>query len=184
MDLTLSWDLFVIVFFGLVISYSFIIGKHESVKIIVFTYIAIVTGQAMGNMIQELSRNSEPLLNSFGLSIDITVLDSTKMVIFIGTIILLAIRGGFVVKYNNEASQITNTILTGAFGFATAGLLLSTLLNFVAGTPLLESGLTSSNALTPIIEQSKLVFTMVQYQDAWFCLPALLLIAVGVMSNK
>ena len=176
--------MFVIVFFGLVISYSFIIGKHESVKIIVFTYIAIVTGQAMGNMIQRLSYNSEPLLSSFGLTVDITILDSTKMIIFIATIILLAIRGGFDVKYNNESNQITNTILTGAFGFATAGLLLSTLLNFVAGTPLLESGITQSNSLTPIVEQSKLVFTMVHYQDLWFCLPAILLVTVGIASNK
>jgi hypothetical protein len=35
MNLTLSWDLFIIVFFALVVTYSFIIGRKESMKIIV-----------------------------------------------------------------------------------------------------------------------------------------------------
>ena len=184
MDLTLSWDLFVIVFFGLVISYSFIIGKHESVKIIVFTYIAIVAGQAAGNIIEDLSNNSQTLITSFGLTLDITMLDSTKLIIFIATIILLAIRGGFEVEYSNESSNITNILLTGIFGFATAGLLLTTLLTFVTGAPLLEVTLSESTVLTPLFQESKLMQAMIMYQDLWFCLPALLLIGVGIVSNK
>ncbi len=183
MNLTLSWDLFVIVFFGLVMSYSFIIGKHESVKIIVFTYIAIVAGLATGDILQQLSANSQPLLSSFGLVLDITVLDSTKLIIFIGTIILLAIRGGFDVEYGNDDNSVVNTVLTGVFGFATAGLLLTTLLTFVAGKHLLDPALGSAPNLAPILAQSTFMQAMVLYQSLWFALPAALLIAVGLVSN-
>lgn len=183
MDLTLSWDLFVIVFFGIVMSYSFIIGKHESVKIIVFTYIAIVAGMAAGNIMEQLSSNSQPLLSSFGLSIDITILDSTKLIIFIATIILLAIRGGFEVEYGNDDNGIVNTVLTGVFGFATAGLLLTTLLTFIAGAQLLDLGLAQTAIFSPIIKQSNLMQIMILYQNIWFVLPAVLLIGVGVVSN-
>jgi len=184
MDLTLSWDLFVIVFFGVVMSYSFIIGKHESVKIIFFTYVAIVTGQGLGNILEQLSANSGPLLSSIGLTVNITVLDSTKLIIFIATIVLLSIKGGFSVQYTNEGGGLTNTLLTGIFGFATAGLLLSTLLTFVAGAPLLDASIAQAAAISPIVQQSNLMQIMVVWQDLWFSLPALLLIGVGLISNK
>jgi len=183
MDLTLSWDLFVIVFFGIVMSYSFIIGKHEAVKIIVFTYIAIVAGMAAGNLLEQLSDSSASLLSSFGLSIDISILDSTKLVIFIATIILLAIRGGFDVEYGNDDNNLVNTVLTGVFGFATAGLLLTTLITFIAGAPLLDAQLAQAAILSPIIQQSNLMQIMILYQNLWFVLPALLLIGVGIVSN-
>jgi hypothetical protein len=184
MNVTLSWDLVVIVFFGVIMSYSFIIGKHESVKIIVFTYIAIVAGLATGNVLTRLSANSQPLLSSFGLVLNITVLDSTKLLIFIGTIILLAIRGGFDVAYGNDDSGITNTILTGLFGFVTAGLLLTTLLTFVAGGQLLSPALSTAPNLAPILAQSQLMQAMVLYQDLWFVLPAALLVTVGIVSGS
>ena len=85
MELTLSWDLFVIVFFAVVITYSFIIGKHESVKIIIATYIAIVAAQGMGNLLERLSGESEPLFSMVGLTLDIQLLATTKLVLFIMT---------------------------------------------------------------------------------------------------
>ncbi len=184
MDLTLSWDLFVIVFFGIVISYSYIIGKHESVKVIVFSYIAIVAGQGIGNLLERLSTESAPMLAELGLTIDITILGSTKLVIFIATIVFLSVRGGFDVEYKNEAGSATNIALTGLFGFATAGLLLSTLLTFIGGMPLLSSTPELAASLSPIVEQSRLMRVMIIYQDAWFSAPALLLIAVGLIGNK
>jgi len=99
MQLTLSWDLFVIVFFAVVITYSFIIGKHESVKIIISTYIAIVAAQGMGNLIERLSTESQPLFSMVGLTLDIQLLATTKLILFILTIIFLAVRGGFEIDY-------------------------------------------------------------------------------------
>ena len=165
-------------------SYSFIIGKHESVKIIVFTYIAIVAGQGLGNIIEKFSLNSQPLLTSIGLSLDITVLDSTKLIIFVAVIILLSIKGGFTVSYGTESGGLTDTILTGVFGFATGGLLLSTLLTFVAGAPLLDASIVEAAVISPILKESNLMQIMVVWQDLWFSLPALLLIGLGLVSNK
>ena len=184
MDILLTWDLFVIVFFGIVMSYSFIIGKHESIKIIVFTYIAIVAGQGLGNMFQQLSSITEPYLLNLGLSVDVKILGSTKLFIFIATIILLASRGGFEVHYTKESSSVANALLTACFGFAKAGLLLSTVLTFIAAAPLLDAGLAQAAALSPIVQGSRLMEIMIVYQNLWFSFPALLLIGVGLMSNK
>lgn len=184
MDLTLSWDLFVIVFFALVCAYSFIIGKHQSIKIIVATYIAIVSGQGVGNALEALTQGSRPLLASFGMSLNITILGGTKLAIFVAIIILLAVKGGLEIRYTNEANRGANVALTGMFGFATAGLLLSTLLTFIANAPLLDSSLHQTATLSPIVQESVLMQIMITYQDLWFSLPAVLLIGVGLISNE
>ena len=183
MDLTLSWDLFVIVFFALVCAYSFIIGKHQSIKIIIATYIAIVAGQGVGNILEGLSTGTQPLLSSFGLSVNITVLGGTKLGIFVAIIIFLAVKGGLEIQYSNEASRPANLALTGLFGFATAGLLLSTLLTFIANAPLMDASMQQA-ALSPIIQESQLMQIMIIHQDMWFSLPAILLIGVGLISNE
>ncbi|MFA6259706.1 MAG: hypothetical protein WCX29_03830 [Candidatus Peribacteraceae bacterium] len=181
MNITLSWDLFVIVFFGLVMSYSFIIGKDESVKVIIFTYVAMVAAQAAGNLLTRATQQSQLFLESFGIGVTSAGLDITKLIIFIATIVLLSIWGGFEVSYGNDTSGAVTTVLTGVFGFATAGLLLVALLTFIAGKPIVDSTLMAAPAIAPMLNQSKLMQHMLAYQDLWFCLPAALLVTVGVL---
>jgi len=184
MDITLSWDLFVIVFFAMVIAYSFIIGKHESVKIIIATYIATVAVQGIGNILMRLTGDSQPILVVLGLSIDSTLLATIKLVIFVAIIIFIVVRSGIEVEYSKDTNGVLNTLITGVFGFATAGLLLSTLLTFVAGGPILDAGLAETVNVSVIVQQSKLMQLMILNQDLWFCLPAILLIGVGLLSSE
>ena len=184
MTLTLSWDLLVIIFFAIVITYSFIIGKHESIKIIVSTYIAIVAAQGLGNLLDRATGESQPLLSVLGLSVDFNLLSSTKLILFVLTIIVLAVRGGFEIEYNKETGRILDTILTGVFGFVTAGLLLATLITFVADTSLLDPTMPQDPQMVSIIEQSNLMGAMILYQDVWFVLPAVLLLGIGFLHSQ
>ncbi|PIR53488.1 hypothetical protein COU76_00870 [Candidatus Peregrinibacteria bacterium CG10_big_fil_rev_8_21_14_0_10_49_10] len=183
MNLTLSWDLFVIVFFAVVVTYSFIIGKHESVKIIISTYIAIVAAQGMGNLIQRLTMESQPMLGMVGVTINIQLVAATKLILFIVTIVFLAIRGGFEIEYQKEVGSTMDVIMTALFGFVTAGLMLSTLMTFVADAPLLDKNIGTSPFVSSIVQHSTLMQLMVLYQDLWFALPAIILIAIGFMSS-
>ncbi|MFA7681470.1 MAG: hypothetical protein WCX61_00400 [Candidatus Peribacteraceae bacterium] len=184
MDITLSWDLFVIVFFAMVIAYSFIIGKHESVKIIIATYIATVAVQGLGNIIERITGNSQPVLIVLGLSVDTSLLAILKLVIFVAIIIVIVIRGGIDVRYDKEPHSALNALFTGLFGCATAGLLLSTLLTFITGSPLLDANLSQSIATSALLEQSKLMQLLILNQDLWFSFPALLLVGVGFLSSE
>ena len=184
MSVTLSWDLFVIVFFAIVIAYSFIIGKRESVKIIIATYIAIITVQGLGNILERLLGQSATVLETIGIPFDVSFFATIKLLLFIAVIIAIAIRAGIEVKYLKEPRWIINTALSGLFGFASAGLLLSTVLTYVAGTPLLDQSAPSSAPLLPIVQQSPLMETLALHQDFWFALPALLILVAGIMSNK
>lgn len=184
MDITLTWDLIVIVFFAIVVAYSFIVGKDESVKIIIASYIAIVAVQAIGNLLEMLTGQSAAVMQMLGFVLDRDVISIIKLVLFVAMIIFLAIRGGFEMQYAKEIEGIWETVLTGAFGFATSGLLLTALLTYIAAKPILDRTLVNAPLLAPLLDQSRLVHVMVDYQNIWFCLPAVLLLVVGFLSNR
>lgn len=183
MNLTLSWNLFVIVFFAVVVTYSFIIGKHESVKIIVASYIAIVAVQGIGNLLARFA-GDDPLFSMLGITVDITLLATTKLVLFVAAIIVLAVRGSFEIEFRRDPGSIADLALTGIFGFATAGLLLTTLLTYVADAPLLSRDIAETALIASMMERSALLATIVRYQDLWFCGPALLLFASGFLGKE
>lgn len=184
MTITLSWDLFVIVFFGLVITYSFIIGKHEAVKIVIATYIATVAVEGLGNIIERVSGDSQPILSVLGMEVQTPTLTGIKLIMFVALIIFIAIRSGMEIEYSKDTRGPIDTVITALFGIATAGLLLSTLLTYVANVPLLDTQLMNTIQVTAIGEQSKLMQIMIRNQDLWYAMPALLLLAVGFLSNS
>lgn len=184
MEISLTWDLIVVIFFATVTAYSFIVGKDQAVKIIIASYISIVAVQAMANLIQMAFVGAGGFLGMLGFGLDNHILAITKLVIFVTMIIIIAIRGGFEMHYAKDIEGVWEPILTGAFGFSTAGLLLTSLLTYVASRPILDQSLATAPLLVPLIKQSKLVALMVSYQNLWFCLPALLLLGVGIFCRK
>lgn len=183
MPLTLTWDLIVIIFFALIVAYSFIVGKDQAVKIIIASYISIVAIQALGNILSLLSNQSTSIMDLLGFGLSPSVISIIKLVLFVVMIIFMAIRGGFEMSYEKEIGGIWEPIITGAFGFATAGLLLTALLTYVAAKPLLDSALSSAPLLQPLLNGSTLVYYMVDYQNVWFAFPALLLLGVGLVTS-
>lgn len=184
MTITPTWDLFIVVFFGLVITYSFIIGKHEAIKIIISTYIAVLAVEGIGNVIARVTGDSRPLLNVIGLNVDTDVLTAVKLIIFITLIIFISVRSGLDIDYHKDPGGAVNSLLTALFGFATAGLLLISLFIFVTDIPILDPAVDQNETITAILDKSKLMQVMILNQDLWFSLPALLLIAVGFVSNE
>jgi hypothetical protein len=185
MPLSLSWDLFIAVFIALVVAYSFIIGKHESVKVIVAAYIAIVAVHG----IESLCIRYFPLLQSTLGTLQITFTPLTiaiaKLTLFIVAIILLTLRGGLAVTYQGEPGVLTNTLITLVLGIAKAGLLLSTLMTYVAGVPLFRDTQPAVAAwITPLLSQSAIFRMMIEERDLWFTLPALVLLFVDVLSKE
>lgn len=184
MNIQLTWDLFIIVFFAIVITYSFIIGRKESVKIIIATYIAIVAVQGIGNVLGRVFGKSAPFFGVLGVSVDPALMSITKLLLFIAIIIAIAIRAGIKVSYEHEPGFPLHAVLSALFGFTTAGLLVSTLLTYAAGVPLLDTNLPNIASLSPIIQASPLMQLLILNQDLWFSLPALLLVAAGFIGNR
>ncbi len=185
MNLTLSWDLFIIVFFATVMAYSFIIGKTQSVQIVIASYIAILATQGIGNILLRITGESAPILGMMGIGMSVQVLSIMKIILFIFFIIMLSVRSGIHVSYEREGSSIMNIVYTSLFGFFSAGLMVSTVLTYATGRGILDtSSIASSADVAEKLAGSPLMQIMILNQDLWFTLPALMLVGVGFIKNK
>ncbi len=181
-NLTLSWDLFIVVFFAIVMSYSFIIGKHQSVRVIIASYIAIIATQGVGNVLTRLIGTGDTLA-SMGIPIDTTMIGLAKIFFFAVCVIVFVTKSGIDVSYEKEAGTVLNMVYTGLFGFCTAGLIVSTILTYAAGSGILDATMIAERAISPLTDASTLMQLMILNQDIWFTLPAFLIVATGFVHN-
>lgn len=183
-NLTLSWDLFIVVFFAIVMSYSFIIGKDQSVRVIIASYIGIIATQGIGNVLMRLVGNSNDMFASLGMPVDTSVVALGKIFIFAICVIVFVTRSGIDVTYEKDAGRILSIVYTGLFGFATAGLIVSTILTYASGTGILDATLIAQSAVANITKGSVLMQLMILNQDIWYTLPAFLIVATGFIHNE
>jgi hypothetical protein len=106
-----------------------------------------------------------------------------KTALFLLAVILLAVRGGITVECEEHGNSITAIALTGLFGFTTAGMLVVTLLAFVANRPLLDPNILYAAPIAGVIQQSTFMEIIAANQDLWFSLPAILLLALGFLET-
>lgn len=182
-NITLSWDLFIVVFFAIVMSYAFLIGKDQSMKVIIASYIAVIATQGIGNVLMRLVGDGDAVFRAVGIPLDITLISLSKIFVFALCIIIFVTRSGIDLTHDKDTGTILSILYTALFGFSTAGLIISTVLTYVGGNGILDTAIVSSSVLTPLIQSSMLMQLMILNQDIWFTLPAFLIVAVGLIHN-
>lgn len=183
MRLDLTWDLFIIVFFGVIIAYSFIIGKEKTIKLIIASYISLLAADGLGNLFQNYILAQGPIVSMFrifGLLSPSDAAVMTKTLIFIFGIVLISIKGGFEIDSLIEKTSFFRIVSTFAFGFLSAGLILSTVLIFSTGNSFLQGTIFNTSAAT-LYDKSELVRLMINNYNFWFSLPALAFLGVSLI---
>ena len=185
MEINLSWDLLVIVFFTVIIAYTFIIGRNQSIKIIISTYIAILAADGVGNIIERYFMGEEPLINTFELTSEESSLILLKIIIFILSIVLITTRGKFQINMSPSKSMMMRVILSLTYGILSAGLITSTILIYASGASLVqESSIIINQAVLDIYKQSQLVRLMINNYNVWFSLPAIAFVASSFFGQE
>lgn len=174
-NIRLSWDLFVIVFFAIVIAYSFIIGRNQTMKIIIASYMAIFTADGLGNLFEQYLLPTSPALQGMQ---GVQALVLLKIFVFVAVIVMVAIRGGFHVDILPENTALTRILANLTFGFLNAGLMVSTLLVYLTGGSFVM-GTVQSGLHTNLYSESEFIKTIVDHYDVWFSLPAISLVLVS-----
>lgn len=186
--LKLSWDLFVLVVFAVIIAYSFIIGKENTLKIIIGSYIAILAADGLGNLFKQylLSNKQFVLFLKFlGLGGEDNTMILMKILIFILAIVIISMKGSFeiqsgIVKHG-PIGLITNLI----FGFLSAGLVVSTLFVYVSGASFVAGNVTiANNTLAAAYSESQMVKMMIDNYNFWFALPAVSFLVASLFHKK
>lgn len=188
MNIHLSWDLFILVFFAIIIAYSFILGKDATLKIILGTYASALAADAAGNIFGKYFMNSKNFLKvitQLGLGGQKDAAIIAKVTFFVIFIILLTIKGSFSVAAHGGRTGSSRVFLTGIYGFLSAALIVSTVIMYVSGISFIagsyQSGPSSIMAFTG---QSPFVQNMLNYYNFWFLLPVLAIIIGSLVSRN
>jgi len=183
MNLLLSWNLFILAIFIVIIAYSYIIGANKTVKTIISAYLAILASDGIGNIFRDyvlFSDNFAKIVSLFNMGSPDEMLISMKVIIFATAVVILTVRGAFDVKINPNNAPGGQIFVTGVFGFLSAGLIMSTLLVYVSGSSMIQKVSLQSN-IVELYTSSEFVKFMVDYYDFWFAAPVVILIAWSLL---
>lgn len=172
MELVISWDLFITVFFAIIVAYSFIVGKNQTIKIVLCAYLAILFADGVGNLMEFHLQGVSPFLDFAIKYVGDDVFVLGKVLLFVFTTVFLTVRGGFAIDMPEEKGFV-KVVLTFVFAFLSAGLIVSTILMFVSGYSLIVGGpVVEASTIAEIRNQSQLVGMMVDHYNWWFSMPA------------
>jgi hypothetical protein len=189
MNIQLSWDLFVLVFFIVIVAYSFIIGRDNTLKVILGTYVAAIAADATGSLFG-VSFSGSPmfmqLLSFASVGTENEAIVFVKVLVFVALVILFAVRGAFEVSTTDDRSAIVRLILSFIYAIMSAGLIISVILVFISGISFVGGGAetTTTSALWNLSKQSNLIKSMLNYTYLWFSLPALAFLLHSLYSTR
>lgn len=177
MNIELSWDLFIFVFFIIIVAYSFIIGRDNTLKVILGTYVAALAADAAGSLFAAYFGGSAFFVNLLKLAAvngDSEATVFVKVTVFVVLVILFAVRGAFEVSTAGDRSAAVRLILSIVYAIMSAGLIISTILVFVSGVSFIGGGNpdTTNALLADIAGKSQLISTMLSTSYFWFFVPA------------
>lgn len=174
MNLQLSWDLFVLVFFVIIVAYSLIIGRDNTIKVLLGTYVAVVCADAIGGIVTQYFGGTALLLQmakEAHFTGEQQAIIFIKVIAFLLMVILFAVKGAFDVK-TTRIGGVVGLILHLFYAVCSAGLIISSILVFISGVSILGGGGVVSDALKELTNNSFIVLNMVNYHNIWFALPA------------
>lgn len=189
MDVKLSWDLFIAVFFVIIVAYSLIIGRDNTLKVILGSYVAALAADAAGNLFGKYFSGSamfSKLLSFASLGSENAAVVFMKVIIFVALVILFAVKGSFFVVTTTDRSAPVRFIINTLYAFMSAGLIISVILVFVSGISFIGGGSTQTtgSALFEIYNQSKFVRMIVSNSYFWFSAPALAFLIHSLYTKK
>lgn len=185
MDIKLSWDLFILVFFVVIVAYSFIIGRDNTLKVILGSYVAALAADATGNLFARYFGGSDlfvKILKFAALGTEDEAVIFVKVLIFVSLVILFAVRGAFTVS-TQASSGPTKLLVSIVYAVMSAGLIISTILVFVSGVSFV-GGTSSGTSAWDVYQQSRFVQSMVQNSYIWFSVPALAFLIQSFSGKK
>ncbi|MDP3975758.1 MAG: hypothetical protein Q8P95_02465 [bacterium] len=180
MNVTLTWDLIITVFFVVIMAYSFIVGRHGTAKIIISSYIAMLAANGIAQLVS-LYVPLQSLVSAWSTTPEQNVV-LLKIFLFILLTLVLVMKGAFLVDTGFEQSIIIRFITTSVYGFLSAGLIISTILVFMSGP---SGGVLASN-ISPAFDVSNaslLVRSLVNYYSFWFAAPAVAFIISSLIAR-
>jgi hypothetical protein len=188
MNITLSWDLFIVVFFAVIVAYSFIIGRNGIIKVILGTYVGALAADGIGNLFDGLVATSPAFpqfLKLFAISGPAEAVIFSKILVFIAIVVLLSVRGAFEVQADGDNSFIVRLVTTLVYAILSAGLVVSVIVAFASGVSFVAADtVIDTNFVEDIYMNSRLIRILVNNFNVLFSVPAFAFILSSFVSRE
>ncbi|QQS58876.1 hypothetical protein IPN35_04730 [Candidatus Peregrinibacteria bacterium] len=159
------------------------IGKDQTLKVILSSYIAILASDAISNIISRVMFGGA-VAGVLVIPSEQKALILIKIALFVFLTVALTTRGAFEILVAEERSPFMRMMMTFSYGILSAGLIISTILVYVSGASLIGTAVASGNPIEEIASTSRLVQLMIHNYAVWFSLPALAFVVASLFGNE
>lgn len=166
-----TWDLFITLFFVVVVGYGVILQREKIIATLVSTYVALAVATVWGDTVYNFFHGNAILFNQFWIRSNLSEF-SIKALLFAIVIVLLTVKGDFAVTMG-KAEGLMSSVFVFLYSFFNAGLIASSVLNFLPAA-----------SKASIVAQSHLAQSIVHYEVAWIVIPAILMIIGGFLTAR
>lgn len=180
-----SWNLFIISFIVIVLSFSLIIGLTQTIKIMFNTYISIIVSEGIGEMLRFYFNSKLFLLKDVGVIINEDTMIIIKIVIFILIIILLTLLPIYDVNIAIPSSNTLKITFNVIYGVFLSLIFITAILLYLSGTSLLFPNISTVSYLREsLINQSQYANFIIQISPACISLPFFMIIYSAFKTKK
>lgn len=183
MNIELTWDLFIGVFILMIVAYSFIVGINGTLKILLSTYIAILTVDGIHSFVYKfLSGN---ILDYLGFMDNSSGTAIVKISLFIILLVTFTIKGRFEPIFNSTTFYSLEFLFVPIFGLFCAGLMVGTIILYTLGGGIFNGiDILSSEVIQGLKDQSILIKIFTDYFSLLFAIPALGILFLSLIEEE
>lgn len=183
-----TWDLLMLIFFGLTLTYSFIIGRENTVKFTLSVYVTAFTADGIGNILEKYifgPNPIHPMITQYGIGgVENYHSIIAKVVFFSLITIFLMWKGNFVADIDHHDSSILSGLITLIMGSFSGILLVAILLVYVNdGSFITTTSYVPDYLSQSIYQQSFFAKILLNNINVWFVLPTIGFI-VGSLTSE
>lgn len=171
MDLPLTWNVVLIAAFVLMFAYHFILGQDATVKMIISIYVAILTADGVGNILQTYVLDVAPGFQELVGSSKPVFYTALRLFLFLVCIVVFVVKGGLKIELEKHEHWAFRGALHAVFAVLSATLFIATILIYMSGNSFIEGMLVAPRI--QIYQESTFAQILIDYYQVWFSLPAI-----------
>jgi len=171
MEIALTWNLVLLSVLVMLFAYNFLLGQNATIKLILSTYIAVLTADGVAQILKTFVLDPSPGMQELFGENELEIFTGIRLAFFLVAIVILVVKGAFQVSVEKHDHWALRTLIHAIFSVLSAGLFLATVLIYLSGNSFVE-GMIAARQIS-IHEESLLAQVLIDYYQVWFSLPAI-----------
>jgi len=171
MEIALTWNLVLLSGFLLLFSYNFLLGQNGTIKLILSTYIAILSADGVAGLVKRFFFDTSPGFQQIIGEHEVSFFAWVRICFFLVFVLVFVIKSGFNIIMDKHHHWLVRLGIHAIFSMFSALLFLSTILIYISGNSFVEGMVYASEV--DVYQQSLIAKILIDYYQIWFSFPAM-----------